>query len=45
MTYPFTDRVAEDDRLFAQGCLFDPLTRRVLLAAGAWTVVPSGPGE
>jgi SAM-dependent methyltransferase len=34
MTYPFADRVAEDERLIAQGCLFDPMTRRVLLAAG-----------
>ena len=34
MTYPFADRVAEDERLIAQGRLFDPMTRRVLLAAG-----------
>ena len=34
MSYPFADRVAEDERLVAQGRLFDPLTRRVLLQAG-----------
>jgi SAM-dependent methyltransferase len=33
-TYPFADRVAEDDRLVAQGTLFDPLTRRLLGRAG-----------
>jgi signal transduction histidine kinase len=30
MKYPFADRAAEDDRLVAQGALFDPLTRRLL---------------
>ena len=34
MSYPFTDRAAEDERLIAQGTLFDPLTRRVLRLAG-----------
>lgn len=34
MSYPFADRVAEDERLVAQGRLFDPLTRRVLEQAG-----------
>lgn len=34
MSYPFTDRAAEDERLVAQGALFDPLTRRVLRHAG-----------
>jgi SAM-dependent methyltransferase len=34
MSYPFADRVAEDERLIAQGTLFDPLTRRVLQQAG-----------
>jgi SAM-dependent methyltransferase len=34
MTYPFADRVAEDDRLVAQGRLFDPLTRSFLEQAG-----------
>ena len=34
MDYPFTDRVAEDERLVAQGLLFDPLTRRLLQQAG-----------
>ena len=34
MTYPFADRTAEDERLTAQGALFDPLTRRVLEQAG-----------
>jgi SAM-dependent methyltransferase len=34
MSYPFADRVAEDERLVAQGRLFDPLTRRVLREAG-----------
>src|SRR5262245_42994618 len=34
MTYPFADRVAEDERLVAQGLLFDPLTRRLLHQAG-----------
>jgi SAM-dependent methyltransferase len=34
MTYPFGDRAAEDERLVAQGALFDPLTRRVLRKAG-----------
>ncbi|NKZ02825.1 class I SAM-dependent methyltransferase [Actinomadura latina] len=34
MTYPFADRAAEDERLVAQGRLFDPLTRRVLRHAG-----------
>jgi SAM-dependent methyltransferase len=32
--YPFADRVAEDERLVAQGRLFDPLTRRLLRHAG-----------
>jgi SAM-dependent methyltransferase len=32
--YPFADRVAEDERLVAQGALFDPLTRRLLERAG-----------
>lgn len=34
MSYPFADRAAEDERLAAQGALFDPLTRRVLEQAG-----------
>src|SRR5881394_3096427 len=34
MSYPFTDRAAEDERLIAQGVVFDPLTRRVLRHAG-----------
>lgn len=33
-TYPFADRIAEDERLVAQGALFDPLTRRFLERAG-----------
>lgn len=33
-SYPFADRVAEDERLVAQGALFDPLTRRLLERAG-----------
>jgi SAM-dependent methyltransferase len=33
-TYPFADRAAEDERLVAQGALFDPLTRRLLERAG-----------
>jgi ubiquinone/menaquinone biosynthesis C-methylase UbiE len=34
MTYPFADRAAEDERLVAQGTLFDPLTRRLFEQAG-----------
>jgi SAM-dependent methyltransferase len=34
MNYPFADRVAEDERLIAQGRLFDPLTDRLLRQAG-----------
>jgi ubiquinone/menaquinone biosynthesis C-methylase UbiE len=34
MSYPFSDRSAEDERLVAQGRLFDPLTRRLLTEAG-----------
>jgi SAM-dependent methyltransferase len=34
MNYPFADRTTEDERLVAQGRLFDPLTRRLLLQAG-----------
>jgi SAM-dependent methyltransferase len=34
MSYPFADRAAEDERLIAQGRLFDPLTRRLLVHAG-----------
>jgi SAM-dependent methyltransferase len=34
MSYPFSDRAAEDERLVAQGELFDPLTRRLLREAG-----------
>jgi SAM-dependent methyltransferase len=34
MTYPFADRVAEDQRLVAQGQVFDPLTRRLFERAG-----------
>jgi SAM-dependent methyltransferase len=34
MSYPFADRVAEDERLVAQGRVFDPLTRRLLREAG-----------
>ncbi|MER7544686.1 class I SAM-dependent methyltransferase [Spirillospora sp. NPDC127506] len=33
-SYPFADRAAEDERLVAQGRLFDPLTRRLLRRAG-----------
>lgn len=33
-SYPFADRAAEDERLIAQGRLFDPLTRRLVQAAG-----------
>jgi SAM-dependent methyltransferase len=33
-TYPFADRAAEDERLIAQGTLFDPLTRRLFDTAG-----------
>jgi ubiquinone/menaquinone biosynthesis C-methylase UbiE len=33
-SYPFADRAAEDERLIAQGRLFDPGTRRLLRAAG-----------
>ncbi|MBO3748757.1 class I SAM-dependent methyltransferase [Streptosporangiaceae bacterium NEAU-GS5] len=34
MTYPFVDRAAEDERLVAQGRIFDPITRALLLRAG-----------
>jgi SAM-dependent methyltransferase len=34
MSYPFADRVAEHERLVAQGRLADPLTRRLLQQAG-----------
>jgi len=34
MDYFAADRAAEDERLLAQSRLFDPLTRRVLEAAG-----------
>ncbi len=34
MSYPFSDRVAEDERLVSQGELFDPLTRRLFEQAG-----------
>src|SRR5690348_3434915 len=34
MSYPFSDRAAEDERLVAQGVVFDPLTRRLFGAAG-----------
>jgi SAM-dependent methyltransferase len=34
MSYPFADRIAEDERLIAQGRLFDPLTRRLFEQAG-----------
>jgi SAM-dependent methyltransferase len=34
MNYPFADRAAEDERLIAQGALFDPLTARLLQQAG-----------
>jgi len=34
MSYPFADRAAEDERLIAQGRLFDPLTRRLFQEAG-----------
>jgi len=34
MSYPFADRVAEDERLSAQGQVFDPLTRRLFEHAG-----------
>ncbi|HEY7224021.1 MAG TPA: class I SAM-dependent methyltransferase [Micromonosporaceae bacterium] len=34
MSYPFADRAAEDDRLVAQGRVFDPLTHRLLREAG-----------
>jgi ubiquinone/menaquinone biosynthesis C-methylase UbiE len=33
-SYPFADRVAEYERLIAQGGIFDPLTLRLLQAAG-----------
>lgn len=33
-SYPFAERIAEHERLIAQGPLFDPLTRRLLQAAG-----------
>ncbi|HEY7487244.1 MAG TPA: class I SAM-dependent methyltransferase [Streptosporangiaceae bacterium] len=33
-SYPFADRAAEDERLVAQGSLFDPLTRRLFQHAG-----------
>jgi ubiquinone/menaquinone biosynthesis C-methylase UbiE len=33
-SYPFADRAAEYERLIAQGGIFDPLTRRLLQAAG-----------
>lgn len=33
-SYPFSDRVAEDERLVAQGAVFDPLTRRLFTEAG-----------
>jgi SAM-dependent methyltransferase len=33
-SYPFADRAVEDERLIAQGRLFDPLTRRVFEQAG-----------
>jgi SAM-dependent methyltransferase len=32
--YPFPDRSAEDQRLVAQGAVFDPLTRRLFTEAG-----------
>src|SRR5690242_9774365 len=34
MSYPFSDRAAEDERLVAQGVVFDPLTRRLFDTAG-----------
>jgi SAM-dependent methyltransferase len=34
MSYPFSDRAAEDERLVAQGLVFDPFTRRLFEAAG-----------
>lgn len=34
MSYPFSDRATEDERLVAQGRLFDPLTDRLLRQAG-----------
>jgi SAM-dependent methyltransferase len=34
MNYPFAERIAEDERLVAQGTIFDPLTRRVFEQAG-----------
>lgn len=34
MSYPFADRAAEDERLVAQGRLFDPLTDRLFRQAG-----------
>jgi SAM-dependent methyltransferase len=34
MSYPFADRATEDERLVAQGRVFDPLTRRVFAQAG-----------
>ena len=34
MSYPFADRVAEDERLVAQARLLDPLTLRLLRQAG-----------
>ena len=33
-SYPFANRAAEYERLIAQGGIFDPLTRRLLQAAG-----------
>jgi ubiquinone/menaquinone biosynthesis C-methylase UbiE len=33
-SYPFANRAAEYERLIAQGSIFDPLTRRLLQAAG-----------
>lgn len=34
VSYPFADRSAEDERLVAQGAVFDPLTRRLFTEAG-----------
>jgi SAM-dependent methyltransferase len=34
MSYPFSDRTVEDERLVAQSRLFDPLTHRLLREAG-----------
>jgi SAM-dependent methyltransferase len=34
VSYPFSDRVAEDERLVSQARLFDPLTRRLFEQAG-----------